>query len=49
MIRVSWLRESQATAIYLQVFDGKRVEAIDRLDPFSYSSVGESGPYSLSQ
>ncbi|MDT5368638.1 MAG: integrase/recombinase XerD [Mycobacterium sp.] len=24
----------QTTAIYIQVADGKRVEAIDRLDPF---------------
>jgi site-specific recombinase XerD len=24
----------QTTAIYVQVADGKRVEAIDRLDPF---------------
>jgi hypothetical protein len=35
----------QTTAIYVQVADGKRVGAIDRLDPFGDNELGP--PYAL--
>jgi hypothetical protein len=35
----------QTTAIYVQVADGKRVEAIDRLDPFGENELGP--PYAV--
>jgi hypothetical protein len=40
---VLWHQNLDTTAIYVQVSDPKRIEAIDRLDPFGWRDTGGDG------